>query len=34
MLFDYGKFVKERVRNRIGNKIIKMKFFELLGIDM
>lgn len=34
MSFDHGKFVKEKVRKRIGNKTIKMKLFEPLGIDM
>lgn len=34
MSLDHGKFVKERARNRIGNKTIKMKLFEPLGIDM
>lgn len=34
MSLDHGQFVKERVRNRIGNKTIKMKLIEPLGIDM
>lgn len=34
MSFDHGKIVKQRVRNRIGNKTIKIKLFEPLGIDM
>lgn len=34
MSLYHGKFVKQRVRNRIGNKTIKIKLFEPLGIDM
>lgn len=34
MSLDHGKFVKQRVRNRIGNKTIKIKLFEPLGIDL